>query len=489
MVVSNISPPSTVALTAATCSDADDDWASKIETSHLDAEQTMKLFDVLKPFDTLWKGHLGQIQGVRHHIDTGNSAPVWAMPYRTGLNQRQVVKEEVKRMLDMDVIEPSDAEWASPVVLVPKSDGSTRFCVGYRKLNALTRRDSYPFPRMDEFVDSLGDASFFTTLDANSGYWQILMDEDSKDKSSFTCHAGFFRFKRLPFGLINAPATFQRALDLILSKVRYDFALVYLDDIIIFSNSFEEHLVHLSHVLSLLKAANVSLKLSKCRFAQREVVYLGHLIKPGRLEMLSARVDALKLIELPRTKKEMRSFLGLASFYRRFIKRFAKMAKPLHDLTTDRTPSVLPTLSDEQVKAFDDLKTTLTNPPTLGLPKRDGKYIVDTDASKYQIGCCLHQKDEEGQRRPLGYFSRVLRNAEIGYSTVEKEALAVVWAVKTLRPYLEGARFLVRSDQSSLQWVFKHTSDDNPRLARFRLKLAGYDFSVNHVHGRDKCLQ
>ena len=247
--------------------------------------------------------------------------------------------------------------------------------------------------------------------------------------------------------MINAPGTFQRALDLILSKVRYDFALVYLDDIIIFSNSFEEHLVHLSHVLSLLKAANVSLKLSKCRFAQREVVYLGHLIKPGRLEMLSARVDALKLIELPRTKKEMRSFLGLASFYRRFIKRFSKMAKPLHDLTTDSTPSVLLTLSEEQVKAFDDLKTTLTNPPTLGLPRKDGNYIVDTDASKYQIGCCLHQKDEEGQRRPLGYFSLVLRNAEIGYSTVEKEALAVVWAVNTLRPYLEGARFLVRSDQ------------------------------------------
>eukprot|EP00173_Palmaria_palmata_P005169 Plantae.Rhodophyta-Palmaria_palmata.ctg8581.p1 GENE.Plantae.Rhodophyta-Palmaria_palmata.ctg8581~~Plantae.Rhodophyta-Palmaria_palmata.ctg8581.p1 ORF type:complete len:410 (+),score=63.84 Plantae.Rhodophyta-Palmaria_palmata.ctg8581:642-1871(+) len=336
---------------------------------------------------------------------------------------------------------------------------------------------------MDEFVDSLGDASYFTTLDANSGFWPILIDEDSKDKSSFTFHAGFFRFKRLPFGSINAPATFQRALDLILSKVRYDFALVYLDDIIIFSRSFEEHLVHLSGFLGLLKSANASLKLSKCRFAQRDVVHLGHLIKAGRLKMLSARVDALRLIELPRTKKEMRSFLGLFSLYLRFFKQFAKMAKPLHDLTTGSTPSVLPTLSDEQDKAFDDLKRNLTSPPTLGLPKKDGQYVFDIGASKYQIGCCLHQKDEDGQQRPLGYFSRVLRNAEVGYSTVENEALAVVLAVKTLRPYLEGARFLVRSDQSSLQWIFKHTSDDNPRWARFRLRLVGYEFSVNHVPG------
>lgn len=480
-VIGVLQRPSTVALTQEKEPAAA--WEDLIDTNHLDEEQTEKLFDVLRPYSSLWDGKLGTVENVKHRIDTGDSSPVWSMPHRAGPAQRDVEKAEVKRMLELDVIEPSQAEWASPVVLVPKPDGSTRFCIDYRRLNSLTKRDSYPLPRMDEFIDSLGDANFFTTLDANSGYWQVLMDEASKDKTSFTCHAGFYRFKRLPFGLINAPATFQRALDLILSGVRYEFALVYLDDIIIFSKTFDEHMAHLSHVLGLLKDANISLKLKKCAFAKQEVQYLGHMIKPGHLEMLSARVESLKLIELPKTKKEVRSFLGLASLYRRFVKEFAKIAKPLHDLTKAEVPSVLPPLTEEQVEAFESLKEALSNPPTLALPKKDGQYVLDTDASMYQIGCCLQQKDERGKLKPLGYWSRVLRDEEIRYSTVEKEALAVVWSVVTLRPYLEGVRFIVRSDQSSLAWVFKHASDDNKRLARFRLKMIGYDFSVQPIPG------
>lgn len=483
-VVGFIRPPKTVALVGADSPTPDTYWKEKIDVNHLDDEQQVKLFDVLSNFSSLWNGQLGTVEGVKHRIDTGDSHPVWSMPYRAGPAQRNLEKKEVTRMLELDMIEPSDAEWASPVVLVPKADGSTRFCIDYRHLNSLTKRDSYPLPRMDELIESLGDATLFSTLDANSGYWQILLDQESKDRTSFTCHAVFYRFKRLPFGLINAPATFQRALDLILSIVRYEFALVYLDDIIIFIRTFDEHMVHLAHVLRLLKKANVSLKLSKCRFAQQQVQYLGHMIKPGRLEMLEARVDALRLVELPKTKKELRSFLGLASFYRRFVRRFGKISKPLYDLTSEETPAKLPPFFPSQRAAFEELKHALTNPPTLGLPRVVGDFVMDTDVSKFQIGCGLHQKDEHGRHRPLGYFSRVLRDAELNYSTVEKEALAVVWAVKTLRPYLEGARFRVRSDQDSLQWIFKHASaDDNACLASFRLKLVGYEFTVTHVPG------
>eukprot|EP00173_Palmaria_palmata_P000458 Plantae.Rhodophyta-Palmaria_palmata.ctg1209.p1 GENE.Plantae.Rhodophyta-Palmaria_palmata.ctg1209~~Plantae.Rhodophyta-Palmaria_palmata.ctg1209.p1 ORF type:complete len:666 (+),score=133.55 Plantae.Rhodophyta-Palmaria_palmata.ctg1209:1587-3584(+) len=364
-VVGFVQRPRTVALTKED-EKQEAEWETEMDTAHLDEDQKKKLFDVLRPYSSLWDGKLGTIDGVKHRIDTGDASPVWSMPHRAGPAQRDIEKAEVKRMLELDVIEPSQAEWASPVVLVPKSDGSTRFCIDYRRLNSLTKRDSYPLPRMDEFIDSLGDASFFTTLDANSGYWQVLMDEASRDKTSFTCHAGFYRFKRLPFGLINAPATFQRALDLILSGVRYEFALVYLDDIIIFSRTFDEHMEHLAHVLGLLKTANISLKLKKCKFARHEVQYLGHMIKPGQLEMLSARVESLRLIELPKTKKDVRIFLGLASLYRRFVKQFAKIAKPLHDLTKAETPAVLPPMTEEQVNAFETLKKSSGQPTNSG---------------------------------------------------------------------------------------------------------------------------
>jgi hypothetical protein len=202
-------------------------------------------------------------------------------------------------MLKEGVIEPSDAEWSSPVVLIPKTDGSLRICVDYRSLNAVTQRDDNPLPRLEECIDSLGNARFFMTLDCNAGFWQIGVHPESRDKTSFKCQAGFFRFRRMPFGLRNAPVTFQRVLGLILSGVRYDFAFVYLDDIIVFSSSFSQHMARLSTVLKLLSDANISLKLKKCHFAKSEVAYLGHMIRPGQLSMMDTKVAAVKKARIP----------------------------------------------------------------------------------------------------------------------------------------------------------------------------------------------
>ena len=232
-------------------------------------------------------------------------------------------------MLEAEVIVPTTSEWASPVILVPKPDKSLRFCVDYRKLNSVTKRDSYPMPRMDECIDSLGSANIFSTLDCNSGYWQLPIAERDQEKTTFTCHVGSYKFLPLPFRLRNAPATFQRAMDIILSSIRWKHCIVYLDDIIVFSNTRDDHLKHLEEVFRLLKGAGVTLRLEKCDFFRAEVKYLGHIIRPGRLGMLRKNVEAIERVMPPRTKTQMRSFLGICNVYRCLIKGYAKITHPL----------------------------------------------------------------------------------------------------------------------------------------------------------------
>lgn len=223
---------------------------------------------MLEQFQSMWDGRLGTIKAAKHRIELTppNARPIHSVPYRAGPVARTFEKTEIDRLLRMDVIEPAQTEWASPIVFAPKKDGSLRFSVEYRKLNTVNVRDSYPIPRMDECIDSLGQATIFTTLDANSGYWQIEIDDDGRDKTSFTSHHGLFRFKRMPFGLKNAPGTSQRVVDVILATVKWQFALVYLDDVIVFSSSLEDHVEHVATVLRLLKDAGVTLKLKSVPF-------------------------------------------------------------------------------------------------------------------------------------------------------------------------------------------------------------------------------
>ena len=228
----------------------------------------------------MWDGSLGEISTTEHRIDVITvSKPVSQQPYRAGFREREFLASEIDKMLRAGVIEPAQSAWVSPGVIVPKQDGSYRFCVNYRRLNAVTIRDVYPLPRMDDYIDSLGETSVFTTLDCNSGYWQIPIREEDRDKTAFTSHAGTFRFIRMPLGLTNAPATFQRTIDILLSRYRWQSCLVYLDDIIIFSKNKEDHLRHVEQVLSAMNCAGVTLKLSKCSFFTDRVKYLGHIIK------------------------------------------------------------------------------------------------------------------------------------------------------------------------------------------------------------------
>jgi Reverse transcriptase (RNA-dependent DNA polymerase) len=304
---------------------------------HLPNDLRQKVVGMLTKHQDMWSGNLGEIKVTSHRIELIPGAkPVFQPPYRAGQKSRGIEKEEVERMLEAGVIEPALSEWASPVVLITKKDGSTRFCVDYRKLNALTTKDTYPLPRMDDYLDSLGEAMIFSTLDCNSGYWQVPIPEEDRDKTAFVTHCGLHRFTRMPFGLFNAPATFQRALDLILAGVKWKYALVYLDDVIVYSRNAEEHLGQLDHVLSLLAQAGATLKLKKCEFFKSSVNYLGHVVLPGKLAVAPRNVDTIRQAKYPTTRTELRSFLGMCNVYRRFVPGFAKIAGPLTNMLKKR---------------------------------------------------------------------------------------------------------------------------------------------------------
>ena len=458
-------------------------WEEDVHIGIEDGNLRGKIVAMLVEFKGMWTGELGKIGATKHRIELKPDArPIYQAPYRAGPSAREKEKTEIDRMLRAGVIEPATAEWACPVVFVPKKDGTMRFCVDYRRLNAVTVRDSYPLPRMDECIDSLGDATVFTTLDCNSGYWQVEVAEEDRDKTTFASHCGLYRFIRMPFGLKNAPATFQRAVDIILSRVKWETALVYLDDVIIYSRTVSDHLKHVREVLRLLRDAGVSLKISKCAFFDTSVTYLGHVIRPGRLEVERRNVVSIERAQPPRNQTELRSFLGMCNVYRRFVKGFAKIAAPLNRKTGKDQPFEFEVLTDEEYEAFEELKKRLISPPILALPRYGKRYTLDTDACGYQVGCALLQEQPDGTRLPIGYWSRALSSAEKNYTTTEKECLAVVWSILTLRPYLYGNTFNLRTDHEALRWVL-NLADSSGRLARWRLRLAEYDYEVQYRPG------
>jgi len=320
-------------------------------------------------------------------------------------------------------------------------------------LNDVTVKDTYPLPRMDDCIDFLGEASVFSMPDCNSGYWQIPVAVEDQDKTTFTCHEGTNKYIRLPFGLTNAPATFQRAIDTILSGVKWKTCLVYLEDVIVFSRTVEEHITHLDEVFGLLSRAGVFLKASKCFLVQEEVEYLGHIVGRGHIRENEKNLVRLRRAEPPRTKKDVWSFLGMCNVYRRFVKDYAQVARPLTALTSPKVSDPLPPFSQDQWDAFEELKRRLTSRPILALPRSTGAYVLDTDASDYQVDCVLTQEQPDETYKPVGYWSCSITEAEKNYSTTEKVCLAVVWALFMLRPYVQGTRFIVRTDHSALRWM------------------------------------
>ena len=414
-----------------------------------------------------------------HRINTGAADPVRQPPRRVPFHQKPVVEEEVQQMLKEGIIEPSEGPWASPVVLVKKKDGSIRFCIDYRKLNDLTRKDAYPIPRIDDTLDMHSGSKYFSTLDLASGYWQVPVAAEDKEKTAFSTHLGLFQFNRMPFGLCNAPSTFERLMEQVLKGLQWQVCLLYLDDIIIFSKDITEHFHRLISVFERIRQANLRMKPKKCHLFQPEVDYLGHVVSQFGVSTADDKVEKVLQWPTPTTAKEVRQFLGLTSYYRRFVKDYATLARPLHHLTEKGRKF---NWTSECATAFNSLRLALTSAPVLAYPCMEQEFILDCDASDFGLGGVLSQV-QDGLERVIAYASFALGRAERNYCVTRKELLAVVKMVKHFRAYLYGRRFTLRTDHGSLRWLLNF-KDPAGQVARWIEQLAEYDFVIQHRAGR-----
>ena len=422
----------------------------------------------------------GRTDVIQHDIYTVPGKVVRQRPYRIPQARREGIKKEVENMLQLKVIEESNSPWSSPIVMVPKPDGTMRFCNDFRKLNEISRFDAYPMPRVDELIERLGPARFVSTLDLTKGYWQVPLTYRAKAKTAFATPEGLFQYTVLPFGVHGAPATFQRMMDRILRPHR-EYAAAYLDDIVVHSTSWEAHIQHLDAVLGALRKANLTANAKKCRIGLSETEYLGFTIGRGCVKPQARKVERIREWPRPLTKKQLKSFLGLISYYLKFISHYATVAAPLYDLTRHSSPNQLKWDAAAE-EAFQALKQALCEEPVLKAPDFTRPFLLHTDASQVGLGAVLSQVIDE-EEHPVLYISRKLLKHEVNYATIEKEALAVKWAVHHLRYYLWGRDFTLITDHAPLKWMARN-KDKNARITRWFLELQDYHFKVEHRPGK-----
>ncbi|GJU80369.1 reverse transcriptase domain-containing protein [Tanacetum coccineum] len=410
-----------------------------------------------------------------------------------------VIKKEVEKLLDAGLIYPiSDSPWVSPVHCVPKKGGMTvvtnddnelvptrlvtgwRVCIDYRKLNEATRKDHFPLPFMDQMLERLAGNEYYCFLDGFSGYFQIPIDPNDQEKTTFTCPYGTFAYRRMPFGLCNAPGTFQRCMMAIFHDMIEKTMEVFMDDFSVFGNSFSTCLTNLEKMLKRCEDTNLALNWEKSHFMVKEGIVLGHKISKKGIEVDKAKIDVISKLPHPTTVKGIRSFLGHAGFYRRFIKDFSKISRPMTHLLEKNTPFIF---SEDCILAFQTLKKKLTEAPILIAPNWDQPFEIMCDASDYAIGAVLGQRIEK-HFRPIHYASKTMTEAESNYTTTEKEMLAVVYAFEKFRSYLIMNKSVVYTDHSALKYLF-NKKDAKARLLRWVLLLQEFDFSVIDTKGAE----
>ena len=409
---------------------------------------------------------LGSFTAVQHTIDTGDAKPIKLGMRRTPIHFINEEDQLLQRMLDAGVIRPSSSSWAAAPVLVRKKDKTVRWCIDYRALNNITKKDVYPLPLMSECIDALEGNIWFSKLDANSAYWQIPMHPDSKEKTAFRTRRGLFEFEKLPFGLSNSPSTFMRAMNLVLRGLNWRTVLAFLDDICVLGRSTDEHLENLKEVFQRFRQYGLKLKPRKCELFRKQVEFLGRNVGVSGVTLTDNSKNTIKDWKEPQTLKELQRFLGLANFHRTFIPEFANVAEPLYRLLKGKEFA----WGKDQQTAFDQLKESLVEPAVLAIPTKEGKFILDTDASDVAIGAELLQV-QDGEERVIAYGSFALTPLQRRYCTTRKELLAVVRFTNQFRHYLLGREFVVRTDHHSLVWLqgFKQIEG---QLARWMEELS-----------------
>lgn len=403
-----------------------------------------------------------------------NTPPVKVRPYRYAFAKKDSIEEIVKQMLEEGIIRPSSSPFSAPVILVKKKDGTWRFCTDYRALNAVTIKDSFPIPTVDELLDELHGAVYYSKLDLRSGYHQILVHPEDCHKTAFRTHQGHYEWLVMPFGLTNAPATFQALMNFVFQPFLRKFVLVFFDNILVYSADWSSHLSHLTQVLEVLKEHSLYAKLTKCLFGQKKIEYLGHVVSQAGVEMDPSKLTAIMDWALPTNLKQLRGFLGLTGYYRRFIKNYSIIAGPLTDLLKKDAFH----WSDVATEAFNALKKCVTSAPVLTLPDFTKTFYIDTDASGVGIGAVLSQDNH-----PIAYFSKKISDRMQKRSAYAREMLAITEVVAKFRHYLFGHYFVIRTDQKSLHHLTDQTIQ-TPDQEEWLPKLMGFRFTIEYKSGK-----
>jgi hypothetical protein len=417
---------------------------------------------------------------IDHRIEVEpGSTPPWRPIYRMSPLELDAMRAELDRLIKAGSIEPSTSPYGAPVIFVKKKDGKLRMCIDYRALNKITKKNRFPIPLIDDLIDRLQGASIFTKIDLRWGYNQVRIHQDDIEKTAFRTRYGHYQYKVMPFGLTNAPATFQALVQDILRPLLDICVIVYIDDILIYSQNEKEHTQHIRQVLKILRKHKMYGNMAKCEFFKESVEYLGHVISSKGISTDPKKVEAVKQWPIPTNIKEMQSFLGLCNYYRRFIEGYSKIAAPLTDLTHKDTPFLW---TSQTTEAFEDLKRRMTEAPVLCIPDPELPFTVTTDASDFAVGAVLMQDKGQGPQ-PVAFTSRKMNSHERNYAAHEKETLAIMHALIKWRVYLEGRHFIIYTDHVTLRH-FPTQPNLSRRQARWTEKMADYDFKIEYLPGK-----
>ena len=423
---------------------------------------------------------LGRCDATTHRIDLyPGSRPIKLPNRRMPIHHKKDLQEKIDALMDKQLISPCHSPYSAPAMLVPKKNGKLRLVIDYRQLNNQTIKSCWPIPSIEEIFDTLEGSAYFTTIDMSWGFYQIPMDENSQEYTAFSTPFGSFKWLRMPMGLTNSPPTFQSLMEIVLSKLIWKTTVPYLDDCIIFSATAEEHLHRLREVLERFRAANLKINPLKSEFFRMKVQFLGHIISKKGLQVDPEKVSAVKRFPVPTNQTQVKSFLGLCSYYRRYVKNFADIARPLHKASETSSPFKW---TEEAHEAFEKLKSCLLTTPILAFPSTKDPFILYTDASQTAMGAVLAQI-QDGKERAICYASKAFTKAQTNYSATKRELLAIVQFTRHFRHYLLGRKFTIVTDHSALRWMHSFKDPDG-LTARWLEKLAAFDYEVQHRPGK-----